>query len=62
MAARRRQPFARVAGLYVATLFVMWQVITSITFRTVPTAPIIVGGSLIVLGGLIVTYWGESSS
>jgi small multidrug resistance family-3 protein len=49
-------------GLYVATLFVMWQVINSIAFRTVPTAPIIVGGSLIVLGGLIVTYWGESSS
>jgi hypothetical protein len=50
-------PFARVVGLYVATLFVMWQVINAIAFRTRPTLPIMVGGSLIVLGGLLVTFW-----
>jgi small multidrug resistance family-3 protein len=50
-------PFARVVGLYIATLFVMWQVINAIAFRTRPTLPIVVGGSLIVLGGLIVTFW-----
>lgn len=50
-------PFARVVGLYIATLFVMWQVINTIAFRTRPTVPIMVGGSLIVLGGLIVTFW-----
>jgi small multidrug resistance family-3 protein len=52
-------PFARVVGLYIATLFVVWQVISVITFRARPTLPIIVGGSLIVLGGLIVTFWGR---
>jgi small multidrug resistance family-3 protein len=49
--------FARVAGLYIATLFVVWQVVNFIVFRGVPTAPILVGGALIVAGGLVVTYW-----
>ena len=50
-------PFGRVVGLYIATLFVMWQVITYIAFRALPTLPILVGGTLIVAGGLIVTFW-----
>jgi hypothetical protein len=50
-------PFARVVGAYIATLFVIWQVLNTMAFRTRPTAPIVVGGSLIILGGLIVTFW-----
>ncbi len=50
-------PFASVVGLYIATLFVIWQVINTIAFGTRPTMPILVGGSLIVAGGLIVTFW-----
>jgi small multidrug resistance family-3 protein len=49
--------FARVVGLYIATLFVVWQLISAMTFRTRPTLPILVGGSLIVVGGLLVTFW-----
>jgi hypothetical protein len=49
--------FGQVAGLYIATLFVTWQVINFIAFRAVPSLPILVGGGLIVLGGLIVTFW-----
>jgi len=49
--------FGRVVGLYIATLFVVWQVINYITFRTVPSLPVIVGGSLVVIGGLIITFW-----
>jgi hypothetical protein len=49
--------FGRVVGLYLATLFVVWQVINLIAFRTLPTLPIIVGGALIVAGGAISTYW-----
>ena len=49
--------FSKVVGLYIATLFVMWQVITYLTFKTVPTTPIIIGGSLVVIGGLIITFW-----
>jgi small multidrug resistance family-3 protein len=49
--------FGKVVGLYIATLFVVWQVITWFTFKTVPSLPVIVGGSLVVLGGLIITFW-----
>jgi hypothetical protein len=49
--------FGRVVGLYLATLFVVWQVINLVAFRTLPTLPIIVGGALVVAGGAIITYW-----
>jgi small multidrug resistance family-3 protein len=53
--------FGRVVGLYIATLFIVWQIITFITFRTLPTLPILTGGALIVAGGLIITFWRASS-
>jgi len=49
--------FGKVVGLYIATLFVVWQIITYITFKTIPSLPVIVGGLLVVLGGLIITFW-----
>ncbi|HVT38472.1 MAG TPA: hypothetical protein VHE78_05490 [Gemmatimonadaceae bacterium] len=49
--------FGRVVGLYVATLFVVWQIVNYIAFRAVPTLPIMVGGALIIVGGSIVTFW-----
>lgn len=51
------QPFERVVGLYIATLFVVWQIVSFVAFRSLPNWPILVGGSLIVLGGLIVSFW-----
>jgi hypothetical protein len=54
--------FRHVVGLYIATLFVVWQVINFIIFRTTPNLPILVGGALIVMGGLIVTFWRPSYS
>lgn len=54
--------FRHVVGLYIATLFVMWQVINFLVFRTVPNLPIFVGGTLVVVGGLIVTFWKPSYS
>ena len=51
------QPFERVVGLYIATLFVVWQAISFIAFRSVPSGPILIGGGLIVVGGLIVSFW-----
>lgn len=50
-------PFERVVGLYIATLFVVWQVVSFVTFRTMPSVPILIGGTLIVVGGLLVTFW-----
>jgi hypothetical protein len=49
--------FGRVVGLYIATLFIVWQVVNFIVFRTLPDAPILTGGAMIVGGGLIVTFW-----
>ena len=49
--------FNRVVGLYIATLFIVWQIVNLIVFRTLPDMPILVGGALIVGGGLIVTFW-----
>lgn len=49
--------FGRVVSLYIATLFVVWQIVNLIVFRSVPTLPIVVGGALIIAGGTIVTFW-----
>ena len=49
--------FGKVVGLYIATLFVVWQVITYLTFKTIPSVPVVVGGLLVVIGGLIITFW-----
>jgi hypothetical protein len=49
--------FGRVVGLYLATLFVVWQVINFVAFKAVPTLPILVGGALVVAGGAIITFW-----
>lgn len=49
--------FGRVVGLYIATLFVVWQGVNWIAFRTLPTMPILVGGALVILGGAVITFW-----
>jgi hypothetical protein len=50
-------PFDRVVGLYIATLFCVWQVVSFAAFRTLPSIQVIVGGALIIAGGLVVTFW-----
>lgn len=49
--------FSRVVGLYIAILFIMWQVVNLIVFRTPPGVPVMLGGALIIGGGAIVTLW-----
>ena len=49
--------FGRVVGAYVATLFVVWQIVNFIAFRSLPTLPIVVGGAFVVIGGAIVAFW-----
>ena len=49
--------FGQVVGLYIATLFVVWQIINYIAFKSVPSVPILVGGTLVIAGGLIITFW-----
>ena len=50
-------PFEKVVGIYIATLFVMWQLVSFAFFRTLPSLPILAGGALIVGGGLVVAFW-----
>jgi len=49
--------FGRVVGLYIATLFVLWQIVNFVAFRSVPSLPILLGGALIIAGGSVVTFW-----
>ena len=49
--------FATVTGMYIATLFVVFQAVNYAFFRVVPTLSVAVGGVLIVSGGLVVYLW-----
>jgi small multidrug resistance family-3 protein len=49
--------FGQVVGLYIATLFVVWQIINFVAFRTSPTIPILVGGAFVLTGGGIISFW-----
>ncbi len=37
--------FGRVVGLYIATLFVVWQIINFIAFQSAPTMPVLIGAA-----------------
>jgi hypothetical protein len=52
--------FGQVVGLYIATLFVVWQIVNFLFFRTLPTIPILVGGALVMAGGAIITFWKQA--
>jgi drug/metabolite transporter superfamily protein YnfA len=49
--------WGRLMGAYVATFFVVGQVINLVAFKTAPTLPIVVGGLFILTGGAIITLW-----
>jgi hypothetical protein len=49
--------FAEATGIYIASLFVMFQVVNYAFFRAVPTVGVLVGGSFIVVGAVIVYVW-----
>jgi hypothetical protein len=50
-------PFERIVGLYIATLFCVWQLVSFLAFRAIPSMPVLIGGALIIAGGLVVTFW-----
>jgi hypothetical protein len=52
--------FGKIVGLYIATLFIIWQIVTYFSFGSLPSIPIIVGGFFIVAGGLIITFWKQN--
>jgi small multidrug resistance family-3 protein len=49
--------FGKLLGVYVTLFFVVAQVINLVAFGVRPGLPVIVGGTLIVAGGLVITLW-----
>jgi hypothetical protein len=49
--------FGKLLGVYVALFFLVAQVVARYRFQQTPTMPIYVGGGLIVMGGLVITFW-----
>jgi len=49
--------FATVTGAYIATLFVVFQITNYLFFGAVPSPAVLVGGTMIVAGGLVVWIW-----
>lgn len=49
--------FGRLLGVYVVLFFLVVQVLARLRFQQTPTIPILVGGSLIVAGGVVIALW-----
>lgn len=49
-----RWDFGKLLGVYVALFFVVAQIINKVRFGQSPTVPVYLGGTLIVVGGLVI--------
>jgi drug/metabolite transporter superfamily protein YnfA len=49
--------FGKLIGSYVVLFFLVAQIVAWIRFQQTPTPPIVVGGSLILAGGAVITFW-----
>jgi drug/metabolite transporter (DMT)-like permease len=49
--------FGKLLGIYVVLFFLVAQIVARLQFHQSPTRPIYLGGALIVLGGLIMSFW-----
>ena len=52
-----RWDFGKLLGVYVVLFFIVAQVVAKVRFGQSPTPPILAGGALIVMGGLVMTLW-----
>ena len=52
-----RWDFGKLLGIYVVLFFLAAQILAKVRFGQSPTLPIYVGGSLIVIGGIVMTVW-----
>ena len=49
--------FATATGIYLASLFVMFQIVNYAFFRHAPSTGVMLGGAFIVTGAAIVYFW-----
>jgi small multidrug resistance family-3 protein len=49
--------FATATGIYLASLFVAFQVVNYLFFRHTPSPGVLVGGAFIVVGAAIIYFW-----
>lgn len=49
--------FATVTGVYLASLFITFQIVNYLFFRQTPGAGVLVGGTFLVAGAAIIYFW-----
>jgi hypothetical protein len=49
--------FGKLLGIYVVMFFIVAQILAKVRFNQAPTAPIYLGGALIVAGGFVIGFW-----
>ena len=49
--------FATVTGIYLASLFIAFQIVNFLFFRHVPSVGVLVGGTFILAGAAIIYFW-----
>jgi len=49
--------FGKLLGVYVVLFFLIAQIVAKVRFQQSPTMPILAGGTLILAGGLVITFW-----
>jgi drug/metabolite transporter (DMT)-like permease len=49
--------FATVTGIYLASLFVMFQIVNFLFFQHVPSPGVLLGGAFMVTGAAIIYFW-----
>jgi len=52
-----RWDFGRLLGIYVVLFFVVAQILARVRFQQSPTLPIYVGGTFILIGGMLIAFW-----
>lgn len=49
--------FAEATGIYLASLFVSFQIVNYLFFRNIPSPGVLLGGAFIVAGAAIIYFW-----
>jgi len=52
-----RWEFGKLLGVYVVLFFVVAQILARVRFNQRPTAPVLLGGALILAGGAVMSFW-----